>query len=412
MKQFDIVLFGATSFVGQIVARYLHSISSVASAVDENRISWAIAGRSATKLQQLKQSLGEDANDLQLIIADAQQPSQLDALCAQAKVVISTVGPYALFGEPMLKACVSTGTDYCDLTGEPHWIANMLSRYENIAKITGARIIHSCGFDSVPSDLGVYFTQKCVSEKIGNTCDHVSMRVKSVKGAASGGTVASVMNLIKEATTNQQVRKLLADPFALCSQGHGFNTKQKDIKLAEYDPIAQQWIAPFIMAAINTRIVHRSNACLNNFYGQNFRYDEAMMMGDGIKGSIYSSALSAGLGTFMVAAAVPPTRWAMEKFLLPKPGQGPSEKTQKQGHYDLRFFALSANNILVKTQVTGDQDPGYGSTAKILSQSAICMVKELDKKQLPGGFWTPTSALGNRLIARLQRYAGLTFEIC
>ncbi|WP_343861952.1 saccharopine dehydrogenase family protein [Aliiglaciecola litoralis] len=407
MDNFDIILFGATSFVGQIMTKYMFAQFPLA----EGSPRWAIAGRSEAKLLELKASLGPDAGALVTLVADAQNEQDLSRLCQQTKVIVSTVGPYALYGEAMLKSCVSSGTDYCDLTGEPQWIIKMLKRYEKIAQATGARIVNCCGFDSIPSDLGVMFTQQQAKLRFEQYCEAIYMRVKAAKGSASGGTIASMMNLVKEATTDKQLRRLLATPYALCPANHGFTQRQENLKSAKFDPPSQTWIAPFVMAAINTRIVHRTNSLLDKTYGKNFIYDEAMMMGKGTKGSVYATGLSVGLGGFMLAAALPPTRWFMEKVILPKPGEGPSLKEQQQGYYDLRFFGETLDGRKIQTKVTGDQDPGYGSTAKMLAQAAACLAQDISKSALAGGFWTPASAMGDKLIDRLQKYAGLSFSV-
>lgn len=405
MAKLDFILFGATSFVGQILARYMTELTS------EENVKWAMAGRSKNKLEGLKASLGEGASNIELIIADAQDENQLMQMCEKTKVVISTVGPYALYGETLIKTCVATGTDYCDLTGEPQWIAKMLEKYQEPAKLSGARIVNSCGFDSVPSDLGVYFLQRQSKLEFEQTCSQVLMRVKTMKGAASGGTVASMMNLVKEATFDSKLRKSLLDPYSICPPNHGFTQVQSNLMTPKYEEEISQWVAPFVMAAINIRIVHRSNALLDNSYGQLFKYDEAMMMGKGLKGGVYASALTAGLGSFMAAAVVPPSRWLMENYVLPKPGEGPSLKQQLEGSFDLRFFGRTPDNQKLEVRVTGDRDPGYGSTAKMLAQSAICLAKDVSKSKVKGGFWTPASAMGDQLIDRLEKYAGLAFRV-
>lgn len=404
-RKYDIVLFGATSFVGDILSRYMLEQKGVG-----GDIKWAIAGRSQTKLEQLKSSLGAGAIDLPVIVADTNNQADIDAMCGSAKVVVSTVGPYALYGEPVIKSCVTQGTDYCDLTGEPQWIQKMLRRYEEVAKITGARIVHCCGFDSIPSDLGVYFLQETAQRRFGQYCNAVKLRVKAMKGAASGGTVASGINMIKEATKDKELRRLLSDPYAICPADHSFSAKQLDLKTARYDDDMKAWIAPFVMAAINIRVVHRSNALLDNRYGVDFLYDEAMITGKSALGGIGAAALSVGLGGFVVAAALPPSRWVMEKLILPKPGEGPSPKAQLEGYYDLRFVGKTANGQTLRCKVTGDRDPGYGSTAKMLGQSAICLVEDISLEQKGGGFWTPASVFGNKIIERLEKHAGMTFS--
>ncbi|MFT4653057.1 MAG: short subunit dehydrogenase-like uncharacterized protein [Patiriisocius sp.] len=405
MRQYDIVLFGATSFVGEILTGYMLEKYPV-----DGELKWAIAGRSESKLAQLRTSFGTAATSLPSIVADTGDSASIDALVGATKVIISTVGPYALYGEPVVKSCVSQGTDYCDLTGEPQWIKKMVDCYEGAAKISGARIVHSCGFDSIPSDVGVHFLQEKAKHRFGQYCSTVKMRVKNIKGAASGGTVASMMNMIKEATKDKELRKLLVNPYALCPPGHPFKKKQTDLKTIAYDKDMQAWVAPFVMAAINIRIVHRTNSLLGNAYGENFLYDEAMITGKSILGGMGAAAFSAGMGGFMLAAAIPPSRWLMEKTILPKPGQGPSPKAQLEGHYDLRFVGKTDDGQEIRCKVTGDRDPGYGSTAKMLGQAAVCLVEDITKQDKAGGFWTPASIFGDKIIDRLEKHAGLSFS--
>jgi short subunit dehydrogenase-like uncharacterized protein len=404
MRQYDIVLFGATSFVGEILSKYMLEQHGA-----EGEIKWALAGRSLSKLEQLKSSLGAGAVNLPIIVADTSNEADVNAMCGSTKVLVSTVGPYALYGEPVIKSCVTQGTDYCDLTGEPQWIQKMLRRYEDVARISGARIVHSCGFDSIPSDLGVYFLQEKAKEHFGQYCNVVKLRVKAMKGAASGGTVASGINMIKEATKDKELRRLLTDPYAICPVDHGFTAKQTDLKTASYDDDFKVWIAPFVMAAINIRIVHRSNALMDKRYGADFLYDEAMITGKSALGGLGAAAMSVGLGGFVVAAAIPPSRWLMEKLILPKPGEGPSPKAQLEGFYDLRFIGKTPSGQSIRVKVTGDRDPGYGSTAKMLGQSALCLVQDISREEKGGGFWTPASIFGERIIERLEKHAGLTF---
>jgi short subunit dehydrogenase-like uncharacterized protein len=404
--KFDIIIFGATSFVGQILTRYMLAQFAV-----EGELKWAIAGRSKSKLNELKLSLGIAGETLDIIVADAEDEDSLHSLCSATRVVISTVGPYALYGEPLVKTCVALGTDYCDLTGEVQWIAKMLERYEDLAKISGARIVNSCGFDSVPSDLGVYFLQQHAKQKFGETCSSIKMRVKKMKGAASGGTVASMTNIFKEVASNPALRKILANPYAICPPDHGNKLRQNNMNRPQYDNDFNSWVAPFVMAVINTRIVHRSNALLAGGYSPHFEYNEAMLTGKGLIGSGIAAGVGMGLSSFAVAAVIPPTRWAMERFMLPKPGEGPSLDAQEKGFYDLRFYGKTDSGKEIRCKVTGDQDPGYGSTAKMLGQAAACLVQDISKKDVPGGFWTPASIFGTKLITRLENHAGLTFEL-
>ncbi len=252
------------------------------------------AGRSEQKLNELKNSLGAKAKDLPIIIADASDLTGLKTMCEQAKVIMSTVGPYDLYGETLIKACVETGTDYCDLTGEPHWIKKMLIAYEDQAKKSGARIVHCTGFDSIPSDLGVYYTQREAKKLYGSACTAIKMRIKNMRGAASGGTIATALNIAKQLKKDPEVRRDMVNPYSLCPKDHGFKVRQKSIKL-EYDETFKTWIGPFFMSSINTRIVHRSNALNKKSYGENFHYSEGVMTGKGFKGKTKARSIYWGL---------------------------------------------------------------------------------------------------------------------
>lgn len=400
-QPFDIIVYGATSFVGQIMTRYMHEQFA-----DES-VSWAIAGRSEEKLQTLSDETG--LSDVEMIIADAGDEEALRALCARGKVIISTVGPYALYGDTLVKVCAETGTHYCDLSGEPQWIRKMQDQHAETAKASGAYIVNCCGFDSIPSDLGVHFLQQAALKAYGQTCNKIDMRVVKMKGGASGGTIASIINMVKEASTDAELRRQLKDPYSLCPPGHGFKARQKTVKMA-FDREYGSWIAPFVMAAINTRVVHRSNALSGNSYGDHFLYEEAMITGKGRRGKRMARGMSLAMAGFMTGLVVPPVRWMLENVFLPKPGEGPSEKEQLNGEYDLFFTGTTPDGDTVKARVTGDRDPGYGSTAKMLAQSAACIAQDVPDTT-EGGFWTPATLLGDALITRLENYAGLTFEM-
>ena len=404
--RFDLVVFGATSFVGQILCRYLLDQFGAG-----GTLRWAAAGRSKGKLESLRDGLGGGADELPLVVADANDPASLTAMCRAARVVVSTVGPYALYGEPLVKACTGTGTDYCDLTGEVQWIARMIDRYDEAAKESGARIVHCCGFDSIPSDLGVYFLQREALRRLGQPCRRVKMRVRAMRGGFSGGTAASLMNALKEAASDPALRKQLANPYSLCPKGERRGPRQPNVKGPEFDEAFGAWVAPFVMSAINTRIVHRSNALLDRAYGEDFVYDEAVLTGKGTKGRLNATGMAMGLGAFMVAGVLPPTRWLLERFALPAPGEGPSPEAQEKGFFDLRFHGSTADGRTLRAKVTGDRDPGYGSTAKMLGQAAACLAQDVGKGDKPGGFWTPATVFGDRLIERLEADAGLAFEV-
>ncbi|MCV2885089.1 saccharopine dehydrogenase NADP-binding domain-containing protein [Aestuariibacter sp. AA17] len=405
MKKFDIVVFGATSFVGNIMVQYLLNTYPAGS-----DITWAIAGRSEKKLKSVLEKHNAATSDIPIILCDAQNDSQIQAMCEQAEIIISTVGPYAIYGEPIVRICAARGVHYLDLTGEPQFIEKMLSRYEDVAKTTGAHILHTCGFDSLPSDLGVYYLQQLAKTKYNVPCEHIKMRVKRIKGSFSGGTAASMMNIIKEARYNPHVRRVMTDPYSLCPKQHGFTTRQHNHKSAEYEDEFNAWAAPFVMASINTKIVHRTNALLDKAYGEHFKYDEAMLTGKDNQGAFRAYATSTGLAVFTAAAAFSPSRWLLEQFVLPKSGEGPSPEEQENGFFDLRFLGKMPSSQSIRVKVTGDRDPGYGSTAKMLTETAVTLHKYLKEHDSHGGFWTPAALLGETLIERLSSHAGLSFE--
>lgn len=400
----EIVVFGATSFVGQILCRYL------VEQFGAGELDWAAAGRSREKLDKLRTTLGEAHRDVPLIVADATDETALRELVSKARVVISTVGPYALYGEPLVKACAESGTDYCDLTGEVQWIRRMIEEYEKTAASSGARIVHCCGFDSIPSDLGVHFLQHKALERFGSPCERVKMRVRAMRGGLSGGTVASMMNIARELAADSELRRELANPYSLCPPEHPTKTRQPNVGFAEHDDDFGAWVAPFMMGGINTRIVHRSNALAACAYGKDFRYDEAVLTGRGISGRATAMSIASAFGAFMLGASIAPTRWVLEKF-VPAPGEGPSPEAQEKGSFDLRFVGRTVGGEELRVRVTGDRDPGYGSTAKMLGQAGVCLARDIDKETTPGGFWTPATIFGDQLIERLCRDAGLTFEV-
>ncbi|MBT8444333.1 MAG: saccharopine dehydrogenase [Gammaproteobacteria bacterium] len=402
---FDVVVFGATSFVGRILCRYLADRFGV-----DGELRWAAAARSRDRLESVRASLGDTAAGLELIVADAADAAALITMCERARVVVSTVGPYALYGEPLIRACVETGTDYCDLTAEFQWMRRMITTYHSAARESGARLVHCCGFDSIPSDLGVFFLQQRAQERFGKPCAHIRMRVKAMRGGFSGGTVASITQVIEDLTDDPELRRRLASPYCLCPQGHGFTARQRKTRTVAYDPDFDRWTAPFLMEPINTRIVHRSNALSQNAYGDAFRYDEAVLTGDGVKGRLMALGLAGALAGFGIAASFGPTRRALGNF-VPAPGTGPSEQDRARGFFDLRFVGEMAAGDKIFAKVIGDMDPGYGSTAKMLGEAGACLALDLDDSGRPGGFWTPATMFGERLIDRLETHAGVKFEL-
>ena len=407
-RPYAVVLYGATSFVGQITAHYLTEFLSNARDKNGANVTWAIAGRDEEKLNELQSKL---ASKVDIIIANSDNAASLDKMTKQTQVIISTVGPYLKYGEPLIKSCAENGTDYVDLTGEAIFIKDMMDKYQDTAKQSGARIVNSCGFDSIPSDLGVYFTQQQAEEKFGSTCDVIHMRVKAAKGGLSGGTIASMATIFEEVGQDKSRRKQVANPYLLNDDKDAPNVRQANVSKPEYDDEHKRWLAPFVMASINTRIVHRSNQLLGYEYGRDFKYDEAMWMKDGLKGKLSSYAMSAGLLGFATAMMITPSRELLSKHVLPKSGSGPSKEEQENGYFDIRLFGQTADKDSINTKVTGDKDPGYGSTSRMLAQAALCLAQDISKEEVGGGFWTPASAMGDSLLTRLEAHAGLSFEV-
>lgn len=401
-KPYDVIVVGATGYVGALIAEYL------ATSYRGNEVRWAIAGRSRSKLEALKSSLGKTAEGLAIIEANTDDEAALDALTAQARVILTTVGPYAKYGSKLVAACARSGTDYCDLAGEAPWIQRMIDTHQEDAEESGARIVPCCGFDSIPSDLGVLFLNDEVKKRTGSPCKSVRMRVISMKGGASGGTIASMMNMAEEVFRDERVMDAMSNPFALNPKGERKGPRQPGLMPVRFDRDANAWTAPFVMAAINTRVVHRSNALMDYAYGRDFTYDEAIVTGGPVVGAPAALAVTGAMGAFGLAAVVPPTRALLNRYVLPKPGEGPTPAQRERGRYDLLFIGTGVDGKTYKARVTGDRDPGYGSTAKMIAEAAICL-NEAAPGEPAGGFWTPASAMGQRLIERLRSNAGLTF---
>jgi short subunit dehydrogenase-like uncharacterized protein len=403
-RSYDIVVCGATGFTGRLVIEYL-----VRNYAQGGVLRWAAAGRNAGKLQQVLSDIAGPDHAIPLIVADSDDRSSMKSLARSTRVVLTTVGPYAKFGTPLVEACVDSGTHYCDLSGEPQWIRRMIDAYQPDARASGSRIVHSCGFDSIPSDFGVWFLQREALRLHGRPCRQVRMLVRAMKGGASGGTIASMTQAMDEARADRNVARILVDPYSLNPEGERQGPDQRDQTGVIYDSTARTWTAPFIMAGINTRIVRRTNALSAYLYGKDFRYSEAVMSGPGPAGWSKAAAMTAGLGAFMLANSHRLTRSLLVSRLLPEPGEGPSRKERNSGYFKLVFFGTQADGNALRATVTGDRDPGYGSTSKMLGESAVCLA--MDSLPVGGGFWTPVSAMGEALYRRLIEKAGIAFEL-
>ena len=384
-KNFDIVIYGASGFTGKLVAEYMHKQYG-----QDESISWAIAGRSKEKLTAVKEAIGI-SHDVPLLIVDSNNESSIADMAQQTKCVLTTVGPYQLYGLNIIKQCVMHGTDYVDLCGEPGWMHEMINEYSAQAQETGSRIVFSCGFDSIPFDLGVYFLQKEVISQHGKPALNIRGRVRAMNGEFSGGTAASLGATMASLKKKPELFKVLANPFAL-SNGYVGPEQPRDNKPL-FDEKLETWVAPFFMAPINTKNIHRSNALLGHMYGENFCYNEMWIQGSGEEGKAAADFVS----------KMNPLADA------PEPGKGPSRESIENGNYDVLFCADLDDGSVMHASVKGDLDPGYGSTSKMIAESAICLIKECSN--LDGGIYTPAPSMGENLIARLEANAGLEFNL-
>ena len=402
-KEFDILVYGATGFTGRLVTQYLKAQTA------DSNVTWAVAGRSESKLKALMAefSLPEGVS---YQIADSSDPAALREAIGKARVVLTTVGPYARYGNDVVAACAELGVHYCDLTGEVHWMRRMIDAHQKTAEASGAIIVHTCGFDSIPSDLGTYYAQKVMRERHGVPARHVKYRAREFKGGFSGGTLDSMWSMMEEMAKDPSIGLTLADPYALNPKGQRRGMDGPDRMTPEYDPDFGAWIAPFVMAQINTRVVRRSNALLGGLYGADFRYDEGTLIKDGPLGFLGAAATSLGMSGMNALSSPEATRKLLQR-VLPKPGEGPDEETIKNGFYVIDLLAKHPTDKSkdLTVRVTGDQDPGYGSTSKMLAESAAALAA--GEAVVGGGFWTPASAIGDALLQRLPDHAGITFEV-
>lgn len=386
-KSFDLVVHGATGFTGRLVVEYL-----LQRYPNGKGLRWAMGGRSADKLAAVRDELGAPA-DTPLVVTDSADPASLKALTDSTRLVLTTVGPYQLYGNELVAACAASGTDYVDLCGEPAWMRHMIDAHEAAARASGARIVFSCGFDSIPFDLGVFLLQQEARQRWGAPMPRVRGRVRRMKGTFSGGTAASLKATMAAAATQPGVLDLLKNPFSLTPGFEG--PKQPPGHKPMFEEQVGAWVAPFVMAAINTRNVHRSNLLLQHAYGTDFVYDEMMITGPGEKGEAMAHAVAGDK--------------SLSSDKGPKPGEGPSREERESGFYDVLFLGENAAGQTLCVGVKGDRDPGYGSTSKMIAESAVCLLQ--DSTNTAGGIWTPAAAMGQRLIDRLQAHAGLSLAV-
>ena len=384
LNKYDFVIYGATGFTGKLVVEY-----AINQYNNNDEISWAIAGRNNEKLEHILEKYNLPS-EIGKFVVDSNDQNSIDEMVSQTKCVLTTVGPYQLYGEKIIKTCISSGTDYVDLCGEPGFMHKIISECSEEAKETGARVVFSCGFDSIPFDLGVLFVQEEVMSKFNKYAPSVRGRVRSMNGEFSGGTAASMKATMGALQSNPELINILVNPHALCDGIQG--VQQDDDSRPVYDEELNTWVAPFFMAPINTKNIHRSNKLMNHIYGENFKYNEMWIQGPGEEGKAAAEFISTmnPLGD------------------APEPGDGPSRESRENGNYDVLFCA-DIDGETIKASVSGDMDPGYGSTSKMITESAVCLVK--DCEDLVGGIYTPAASMGKKLIKRLESNAGLTFKL-
>jgi short subunit dehydrogenase-like uncharacterized protein len=389
-REHDVVLHGATGFVGRLTARHLASHRGEAKV--------ALSGRSKDKLERLRDELGVD---WPVIVADAGDEGSLAALAASTTAVATTVGPYATHGLPLVRACAEAGTSYADLTGEVLFVRDSAAAAHQRAAETGARIVHAAGFDSVPSDLGVLLLHERVAADGEGTLEDTVLVLVAMRGGVSGGTVDSLRTQLDVVKADRSLRPVLADPYSLSPDRAREPElgKESDVLLPTKDPLLGRWVAPFVMGPYNTRIVRRSNALLGHAYGPRFRYREVMSVGDSPVSPVLAGGITAGLGALVAGMALPPTRYLLDR-VLPKPGTGPSEKVQRKGFFRIEIHTRTSTGARYVATVAAQGDPGYAATAVMLGESALSL--GTDDLTSAGGVLTPAVAMGDRLVERLR----------
>jgi short subunit dehydrogenase-like uncharacterized protein len=403
-RELDVILFGATSFVGRLCAEYL-----VRAAPAEARI--GLAGRSRARLLDLRTSLGPRAADWPLLVADTNDADSVDELAGMTRALATTVGPYRRYGLPVVEACARAGTHYADLTGEVLFMRDAIDRFNDAAVASGARIVHSCGFDSIPSDLGVLALHEAAVADGTGQLEVTTLVVRAMKGGASGGTIASLKGTVDDARGDRALARIVADPYALSPDRDAEPNlgPEPDLRGVQNDRELGMWVGPFIMGSINTRAVRRSNALQGWIYGPRFRYREVMGFGSGVAAPLLAGAVAGGVGALAVGLTLAPTRAVLDR-VLPSPGEGPSERQRDAGFFRIEIHARTSSGARYLCRVAAQGDPGYKATAVMFSESALCLA--LDGERLPprAGVLTPATAMGNVLIERL-RGAGQTFEV-
>ena len=407
-REFDIVLWGASGATGRRTAHHL------ARRCGECHLRLAIGGRNRDKLETLRDDLPDAGGPIAVLVGDSHDAGFMAAMTARTRVVVSTVGPFALYGSELVAACAANGTHYCDLCAEPQWMRAMIDAHEKRARETGARIVHSCGHDSIPSDLGVQALQDAALARYGKPCKRVTTRVTRMKGGFSGGTAASFLNAMRLRETDPDFARLSKDPYALCPEGERQGPDGPDRMMpveVTWDADLQAWTKPYFMGPMNSKVVRRSNAIMGYPYGRDFSYQETGLTRSGVGGWVAAMRDTLLGRLFLMAMSHPKTRDLLQRRVLPKSGEGPTKDVRESGSYELVLVGEMPDGTILKARITGQGDPGVRSTTLMLTEAALCLAEDADRITVGGGFWTPASAMGALLRDRITAHAGLTFAL-
>lgn len=409
-RQYDLVVWGATGVAGRFVAEYLTE------QYNSDDLSLALGGRDTDRLESLETDLtcrSDTWADIPIVIGDATVPDSLQDIAHNTRVICTTVGPYTAYGTPLVEACVNAKTEYCDLTGEVNWVREAIDRYHNAAVDADTRIVHSCGFDSVPADIGTLLVQSFAAEKFDTPCDMVRIYLDNASGGVSGGTLESVAEVFEAAATDSVARQTLENPYSLAPPGERNGIDPGAQHRPRIDRFRSVWTAPSPMAPVNERVVRRSNALLGYPWGREFRCTEVIPTGRGLKGAAAASLIAGGLGLFTAAMSIGPVRSGLRRFVFPGPGDGPTTDQIEKGHFTVRVLGRGTATdgpFTVEAEFGADRDPGYGATARMLGEAAMCLVQDDTTSPLNGGVLTPASGIGAPLIDRL-RAVGFTATV-
>ena len=400
-NRYDIVVWGATGFAGQLVAEHLTGHYPAA------ELSVALGGRNESKLQRLRKELTNETDraEIPIVVGDATAPASLREMAAQTAVVCTTVGPYTTYGTELVEACIDAGTDYCDLTGEINWVREMIDRYHDEAVEADVKIVHSCGFDSIPADLGVKLLQSYATEEFGAACEFVRIYLEDGEGGVSGGTLASAAELFEAAATDPIARETLTNPYSLAPPGERYGVDTGEQRRPQRDSIRSIWTAPSPMAAVNERVIRRSNALLSYPWGREFRCTEGIPTGSGISGATAAGGIALGLGVGTAAMKSSRLRRGLRRFVFPEPGSGPSQEEMESGHFSVRAIGRGTATdgpFTVVSEIGAELDPGYGATARMLGEAGMCLLRDETASPLDGGILTPASGIGDPLGDRLR----------